>query len=248
MQLRRSVMPVSDEVDEIADRLDLFEKLLQVEFKHFFPGSSTRVEIDSADLVFLVDVPGYVLVSPSLEKDLRECVHRSLHSCIRRRYPAFLWNSRIRLVVRSLRNATRRTIDLTRPLGCVDDQELGLNNCFFKTELTIEHDELHFRSVAEVAIYDELKKRRLLFFPNAAAVLGGTKEKREPDFLVCHRGKWGVLEVMGEMYHKNAVKDHDRSRLFKEHGLLCVEFYSAKECHEAPASVIDHFLEILSKY
>jgi hypothetical protein len=151
-------------------------------------------------------------------------------------------------VVRSLRNATRRRIDLTRPPGCVDEQEFGLNNCFFKTELTIEHDELHFRSVAEVAVYDELKKRKLLFFPNAAAVLGGTNEKREPDFLVCHRGKWGVLEVMGEMYHTNAVKDHDRARLFKEHGLLCVEFYSAKKCHEDPASVVDHFLEILTGY
>src|SRR5262245_40986578 len=55
----------------------------------------------------------------------------------------------------------------------LDNPKCGLNNCYFKTEETITHDELSFRSKAEIAIYDELKKRRLLFFPNAAAVLGG---------------------------------------------------------------------------
>lgn len=242
-------MPVRDDEDnEIAHRLDLFEQIVQVEFNHLFPGSSTKVEIDSADLVFLVDVPGYAFVSTSQEKDLRECVHRSLHSCIRSRYPEFLWSSSIRLVVRSSRETRQRIVDLTRPPGGVGDQEHGLNNCFFKTEDTIEHDDLHFRSVAEVAIYDELKKRKLLVFPNAAAVMGGTKEKREPDFLICYEGRWGVLEVMGEKYHINAVKDHDRARLFKDRGLLCIEFYPAKRCYTEPATVIDHFLGILAKY
>jgi hypothetical protein len=84
---------------------------------------------------------------------------------------------------------------------------------FFKTDTTIEHDQLTFRSRVEIAIYDELARRKLLFFPNAAAVLGGAKAlKREPDFLICDRGRWGILEVMGDQYHKNAAKDHDRGR------------------------------------
>jgi hypothetical protein len=129
-------------------------------------------------------------------------------------------------------------------------QRVGLGNCFFKTETTITHDELRFRSLAEVALYNELKKRQVLFFPNPAAVLGGTGEKREPDFLICHQGKWGILEVMGETYHtsQNAVKDHGRARLFKQHGLLCIEFYPAVICQSEPARVVDSFLAILGSH
>lgn len=122
--------------------------------------------------------------------------------------------------------------------------EVGLNNCFFKSDRVIKHDELGFRSPAEISIYDELKKRRLLFFPNAAAILGESGKKREPDFLVCHKGKWGVLEVMGQSYHTDAVKDHDRARLFKEHGLLCIEFFPANRCEGQPDKVVDEFLSL----
>ena len=123
--------------------------------------------------------------------------------------------------------------------------EVGLNNCFFLSDRVIKHDELGFRSPAEISIYDELKKRRLLFFPNAAAILGESGKKREPDFLICHKGKWGVLEVMGQTYHTDAVKDHDRARLFKEHGLLCIEFFPANRCEGRAAKVVDEFLSLL---
>ena len=127
--------------------------------------------------------------------------------------------------------------------------ETGLNNCFFKTEMTVKYDELSFRSRAEIAVYDDLKKRGLLFFPNAAAVLGGNNpEKREPDFLICNKGKWGILEVMGDAWHTTATKDHDRARLFKNHGVLCVEFFNASECTTNPSNVVDRFLGILSQH
>jgi hypothetical protein len=127
-----------------------------------------------------------------------------------------------------------------------------LNNCFFRTENTILHDGLRFRSKAEIAIYEELLTRRLLFFPNAAAVIGGGEksEKKEPDFLICQQGRWGILEVMGDAWHtaENAVKDHDRARLFKEFGILCIEFFDARECYSRPAVVVDKFLAILAKH
>jgi hypothetical protein len=127
--------------------------------------------------------------------------------------------------------------------------ESGINNCFFKTEKTIKHDELNFRSNPEITIYEELKKRDLLFFPNPAAILGGSEpDKREPDFLVCHKGKWGVLEVMGDTYHTNAAKDHNRGRLFKAYGLTCVEFFTADDCVNDPEAVVDRFLSILAKH
>jgi hypothetical protein len=127
-----------------------------------------------------------------------------------------------------------------------------LNNCFFKTERVLLHDELRFRSKAEIAIYDELRTRRLLFFPNAAAVIGGGQrpEKKEPDFLICSAGKWGILEVMGDNWHTpaNAPKDHNRARIFKEFGILCIEFFDAETCYRSPKAVVDQFLAVLSQH
>jgi hypothetical protein len=128
--------------------------------------------------------------------------------------------------------------------------EEGLNNCFFKTERTTLHDELRFRSPAEIAIYDELKKRRLLFFPNPAAVFGGKyPTKKEPDFLIFTReGKYGILEVMGATFHTNATKDHERARLFKKFGILCIEFFDAQNCVNNPTAVVDEFLALLDQH
>jgi hypothetical protein len=130
-------------------------------------------------------------------------------------------------------------------------QEAGLNNGWFRTDTTIRHDSLRFRSKSEIAIYEELKRRRLLFFPNAAAIIGGREPaKKEPDFLICDAGKWGILEVMGSRWHTsdNAVKDHDRARLFKDFGILCIEFFDADKCRKSPAQVVDKFLSILAKH
>lgn len=112
----------------------------------------------------------------------------------------------------------------------------------------LEHDGLRFRSPAEIRIYDALKQRPVLFFPNAAAVLGGRGgDKKEPDFLVCFQGRWGLLEVMGESFHPGATafRDHDRARLFKDYGLLVVEFYDAARCCREPDAVVDDFLRRL---
>lgn len=130
------------------------------------------------------------------------------------------------------------------------EEDIGLNNCFFKTETIIEHDGLRFRSPAEIPIYKELKKRQLLFFPNAAAVLGVSGLKREPDFLICLKGRWGILEVMGKEHHNEttAVKDHERARLFKEHGIMCIEFFPGGRCLFNPSGVVDEFLKILASY
>jgi hypothetical protein len=128
--------------------------------------------------------------------------------------------------------------------------EEGINNCFFKTERTLLHDELRFRSPAEIVIYEELTRRRLLFFPNPAAVFGGKNPtKKEPDFLIFTRaGKCGILEVMGATVHTNATKDHERARLFKNFGILCIEFFDADQCSKNPAAVVDEFLALLNRH
>jgi hypothetical protein len=137
------------------------------------------------------------------------------------------------------------------------EQTIGLNNCFFKTEKTILHDELRFRSPAEIAVYDELKTRNILFFPNPAAVLGSPwsdesdTTKKEPDFLICLEGKWGILEINGDTYHSGIVKttkDHDRAREFNNYGVFFIQAYSAERCRNDACGMVDEFLRLLAKH
>jgi hypothetical protein len=123
------------------------------------------------------------------------------------------------------------------------------NNCFFESGSQIKHDELLFRSKTEARLFDELKKRNVLVLPLPAAVLGGRGEKREPDFLICQDGNWGVLEVMGDQYHtpQNASKDHERARAFKEYGIYFIEFYDAARCYNHTKEVVDEFLTHLAR-
>lgn len=130
-----------------------------------------------------------------------------------------------------------------------DGHHHPLNTGSLVSDAPIAHDGLRFRSRTETRIYDALKRKKVLFFPNATAVLGGGPEKREPDFLICQDGKWGILEVMGEPYHPGAtaMRDHDRARLFKDYGLLTVEFYDAARCFNEPDQVINDFLSRLAR-
>jgi hypothetical protein len=132
-----------------------------------------------------------------------------------------------------------------------DDEQRLPNSASLVSSGSMEWDELRFRSRSEIQVYKALKKRNILFFANATAVLGGKNKdvKKEPDFLICQNGKWGILEVMGDLYHTptNAMDDHDRARLFKDYGVSCIEFYDAKKCYTTPEEVVADFLDRLSK-
>jgi hypothetical protein len=128
---------------------------------------------------------------------------------------------------------------------------MPLNAGTLAGQAALEHDGLRFRSRPEICIYEALKRRRVLFFPNAAAVLGGAEDvvKKEPDFLICCEGNWGLLEVMGDVFHPGAtaMKDHERARRFKDYGLIVIEFYDAARCQEQPDEVVDDFLRRLQR-
>jgi hypothetical protein len=109
---------------------------------------------------------------------------------------------------------------------------------------------LRFRSKTEMRIAQALDRAKVLFFPNSMARLGlvaDTRENREPDFLVCDAGKWGILEVHGDLWHPatRATDDHERARLFKAHGIKVVESYDATRCYEKSDEVVAGFLHIL---
>lgn len=109
---------------------------------------------------------------------------------------------------------------------------------------------LRFRSKTEMRIAKALDRANVLFLPNCMARLGPTTDyrvNREGDFLVCDDGKWGILEIHGESFHppSRAAHDHDRSRLFKQHGVLVIEHYDAERCYETPDDVVAEFLKLL---
>lgn len=113
-----------------------------------------------------------------------------------------------------------------------------------------KYNEMKFASRSEIRIAQELEARNVLFFPLPLAVRSETgnfyEDHREPDFVICLDGVWGILEVS---YHKDRYeKDSEKDIWFKKSGILCVQHYTAERCFNSPKEVVDEFLSILSKY
>jgi hypothetical protein len=76
-------------------------------------------------------------------------------------------------------------------------------------------------------------------------------EKREPDFLICYRGKWGILEINGDDFHSGPIqtaKDHDRARRFNHYGVFFIQAYPLDRCKNRPGDVVDEFLHLLERH
>jgi hypothetical protein len=127
----------------------------------------------------------------------------------------------------------------------------GVHNQLAGERLARIWNNLRFRSGSEVKIAAALDRVGVLFLPNCKARLGlaGKRENREPDFLICCDGKWGILEVDGGPFHPPArtVEDHERDRLFKQHGIRIVEHYDSNRCFEHPEEVVQNFLSLLKQ-
>ena len=104
---------------------------------------------------------------------------------------------------------------------------------------------LRFRSQSEIAVSRELSSRKILYFPLPAAVRGITK--LEPDFLICHKGQWGVLEVHGEPFHppERNVEEQKRARWLEFGGVITVQSFDSGRCFNDASSVVDEFLQLL---
>lgn len=109
---------------------------------------------------------------------------------------------------------------------------------------------LHFRSKTEVKIAEAFEKEKVLFFPNCKARLGFTERQNlEPDFLVCYKGKLGIMEIDGSPFHpaSRSAHEHKRDRLFLAHGISLVQRFDANECYENPENVVKQFLYLLTQ-
>ena len=106
------------------------------------------------------------------------------------------------------------------------------------------YNEMKFGSQAEIRIAQEFERRQVLFFPLPLAVRRNTGQfyldHREPDFLICNDGVWGILEVshhLSERYEKDVEKD----AWFKQSGILCIEHRTADRCRNQPSEVVTSF-------
>ncbi len=110
-------------------------------------------------------------------------------------------------------------------------------------------ENLRFRSESERRVAQALDRAGAMFLPNCRvrSTDGDARRTVEPDFLVCWKGRWGILEVDGEPFHPptRTVHDHTRDRVFKTHGVLVVEHFDASECFENPDDVVAKFLALL---
>ena len=109
---------------------------------------------------------------------------------------------------------------------------------------------LNFRSREERLIAQELDKRDILFFPNCAARLGtpGNRHTKEPDFLICRNGKWGILQVDGWFHHRHTVaQDQNIDRQFDLYGIRVIQRFTGEQCGKEPDKVVEIFLDRLER-
>lgn len=109
---------------------------------------------------------------------------------------------------------------------------------------------LRFRSESELRVAQALERAGVLFLPNCKARVGPSlgRVTREPDFLICSQGRWGILEVDGEPFHppERTAQEHERDRLFKQQGVRIVEHFDAARCFTMPDVVVREFLALLN--
>jgi len=105
-----------------------------------------------------------------------------------------------------------------------------------------------FRSKSEIRIAKTLDHRGIFFIPPTRVRLNAGKndrQSRELDFVVCHEGKWGVLEVDGP-YHV-AKLDDQRDLWLRAHGVSNIQRFPSLRCYQEPQAVIDEFLHDLGE-
>ncbi len=145
---------------------------------------------------------------------------------------------RIKRVTDDLKTDTRRSRKQSRP----GDQQSVTGRP--ETYREIKWKGLTFRSQSEVKIAKALDHAGVLFLSSCKARLKTEhgRQSREIDFLIFHKGRWGILEVDGP--HHSPDADTWRDTRFREHGIPVYRF-NANQCYQQPKQVVHEFLSRL---
>jgi hypothetical protein len=111
---------------------------------------------------------------------------------------------------------------------------------------SLEWKGLIFRSESEIKIAKTLDHRGIFFIPPVRVRLNANKKSRqtrELDFVICHEGKWGVLEVDGPFHVRDA--DVERDQWLEAHGITSIQRFPSLRCFQEPQAVVDEFLHHL---
>ena len=116
-------------------------------------------------------------------------------------------------------------------------------------------DGMRFRDNAEVALYERLKEkqralpstRTLLIIPNACVRV--VDHTWEPDFIVVHEGRAGIIEVDGGSHRKKYASDKSRDKLLEDSGISRIDRIDAADAENAVECrrFIDDFLARLTR-
>jgi hypothetical protein len=102
-----------------------------------------------------------------------------------------------------------------------------------------------FRTQGEIALAKAFERANVLFLPLPRAAIGVTSEMRtmvEPDFVICHHGKWGVLEVDGSSHEGRKAQGAEKDRLYRAHGIGVVRRYTEEQARDRAEAIVDEFL------
>jgi hypothetical protein len=227
-----------DGKEEVAARV-----LLSCSLEHWVSESHGWINDDYNDITIKLSGPraAYDILA-DIKNPIRESIEYALKACSPENWSIYL------VVKASLididTNYRNELLEIARGKGIS-------NQAGSQTTQILNWNNLGFRSASEIKIAKALDNAGVMFFPNCKVRLGaiGNRSNREPDFLICHNGKWGILEVDGEPFHpaSRTVADHERDRQFKLHGITVTEHYDATRCYNEPDAVIGEFLNILAR-
>jgi len=112
----------------------------------------------------------------------------------------------------------------------------------------ISYSGCFYRSKSEVKIAKALENRGVNFIANGRGRFQGNAPEAktlEPDFLVIYNNKIAVLEVDGDEFHDDKLKQVKRDELLKDSGFHFIAHYSAERCYTRPNEVVEAFLQQL---
>jgi uncharacterized protein YjbI with pentapeptide repeats len=139
-------------------------------------------------------------------------------------------------------------------------QKRLVTNQGYSAKKKLTWNRLRFRSEPELEIAKVLDEMGIMYFPNASGRVMSDKgmTTREVDFLICWRGKWGILECDSEILHlvnsikkgklPSAASDHKRDNDFNRHGQWFIKRFTAEECRKNSHQVVTQFLDMLHKF
>ncbi|MCW9682556.1 pentapeptide repeat-containing protein [Dolichospermum planctonicum UHCC 0167] len=138
---------------------------------------------------------------------------------------------------------------VNKPEKNIDVDNTSNNQGVQRSDSTIHTwERLGFRSKTEIKIAEALDRTGVLFVPNSLARLTTPKGRanKEADFLICYKGKWGVLKV-DEPHHtaERRVEEQEEERIFKRNGIKVVERFDSERCYNNPDEVVQEFFKMI---